>query len=76
MNYFVGDNGIEYRNFFVFNLSSVTQPIASAKKAPPSNVYNLMDALRASIKGGQREKPAKAAKKPKSAKPAAKRKAG
>src|SRR4051794_3996091 len=29
-NYFVGDNGIEYRNFFVFNLSSVTQPIASA----------------------------------------------
>src|SRR3954449_309977 len=25
------------------------QPIAAAKKAPPSNVYNLMDALRASI---------------------------
>ena len=23
------------------------QPIAAAKKAPPSNVYNLMDALRA-----------------------------
>jgi DNA end-binding protein Ku len=54
------------------------QPITTAKKAPPSNVYNLMDALRASIKGGQRtpaEKPAKAAKKSKSAKPAAKRKA-
>ena len=44
------------------------QPIATAKKAPPSNVYNLMDALRASIKGDQRaaaEKPAKAAKKAK-----------
>jgi DNA end-binding protein Ku len=55
------------------------QPIASAKMAPPSNVYNLMDALRACIKGGQRtpaEKPAKAAKKAKSAKPVAKRKAG
>src|SRR6476469_3193630 len=55
------------------------QPIAASKKAASSNVYNLMDALRASIKGGQRtpaEKPAKAAKKPKSAKPATKRKAG
>jgi DNA end-binding protein Ku len=56
------------------------QPIAAAKKATPSNVYNLMDALRASIKGGQRgapaEKPAKAAKKSKTSKPAAKRKAG
>jgi DNA end-binding protein Ku len=54
------------------------QPIAAAKKTTPSNVYNLMDALRASIKGGQRtpaEKPAKAAKKSKAAKPAAKRKA-
>ena len=41
------------------------QPIAAAKKAPSSNVYNLMDALRASIKGDQRtpaEKPTKAAK--------------
>jgi DNA end-binding protein Ku len=28
------------------------QPIAAAKKATQSNVYNLMDALRASIKGG------------------------
>jgi DNA end-binding protein Ku len=55
------------------------QPIAAAKKAHPSNVYNLMDALRASIKGDQRtaaEKPAKAAKKAKPAKAAAKRKAG
>jgi len=55
------------------------QPIAAAKKAPPSNVYNLMDALRASIKGGQRspgEKPAKVAKKTKSGKSAAKRKTG
>src|SRR5256885_1116000 len=37
------------------------QPIAAPKKAPPSNVYNLMDALRASIKGDA-EKPAKATK--------------
>jgi DNA end-binding protein Ku len=27
------------------------QPIAAAKKAPSSNVYNLMDALRESIRG-------------------------
>ena len=50
------------------------QPIAAAKKAPPNNVFNLMDALRASIKGGKgaasSEKPSKAPKK------AAKRKAG
>jgi DNA end-binding protein Ku len=55
------------------------QPIAAAKKATPRNVYNLMDALRASIKGGQptaAEKPAKAAKNSKSAKLASKRKAG
>src|SRR4029079_4858014 len=54
------------------------QPIAASKKAPPSNIYNLMDALRASIKGGQptpAETPTKAAKKPKSAK-TARRKAG
>jgi DNA end-binding protein Ku len=47
------------------------QPIAAAKKAPSSNVYNLMDALRASIKGDQRtpaENPAKANEKAKSAK--------
>jgi DNA end-binding protein Ku len=43
-------------------------PIAAAKKATPSNVVNLMDALRASIgssrpsKGGTAPKPKKAAK--------------
>ena len=30
------------------------QPIAAAKKAAPSNVVNLMDALRASLKSGER----------------------
>jgi DNA end-binding protein Ku len=53
------------------------QPIAAAKKTAPNNVFNLMDALRASIKGGNNassaEKPGKAAKPPKKA---AKRKAG
>ena len=29
------------------------QPIAAAKKAAPSNVVNLMDALRASLKSGE-----------------------
>jgi DNA end-binding protein Ku len=52
------------------------QPLAAAKKAAPSNVINLMDALRASLKStGKAEpatKPVKAAKK--AAKP--KRKAG
>jgi DNA end-binding protein Ku len=52
------------------------QPLAAAKQAAPSNVINLMDALRASLKSsGKAEpaaKPAKAAKK--AAKP--KRKAG
>ena len=42
------------------------QPIAVAKKSAPSNVYNLMDALRASIKGGKAsaaaDKPARVAK--------------
>src|SRR3954471_18535800 len=54
------------------------QPVTAAKKVPSSNVYNLMDALRASIKGSQRapQKPTKATKKPKPAKPAAKQKAG
>ena len=50
-------------------------PIAAAKKSAPSNVVNLMDALKASIKGDRKApavKPAKAAKKV--AKP--KRKAG
>jgi DNA end-binding protein Ku len=52
------------------------QPLAAAKQAAPSNVINLMDALRASLKStGKAEpatKPAKVAKK--AAKP--KRKAG
>src|SRR3954449_916449 len=51
-------------------------PIAATKKQAPSNVVDLMSALKASIAGGQRTpaagKPAKAAKKSKSA---AKRKA-
>ena len=54
------------------------QPIATAKKPAPSNVYNLMDALRASIKGGKTpaaaDKPARTAKKSKPSRPAAKRK--
>jgi DNA end-binding protein Ku len=51
-------------------------PIASTKKQAPSNIVDLMSALKASIQGGKRtpaaEKPAKA---PKKSKPAAKRKA-
>ena len=47
------------------------QPIAAAKKSPPSNVYNLMDALRASIKGDQRnQRKNRQTKKARSAKPA------
>ena len=42
------------------------QPIAAAKKAAPSNVVNLMDALRASLKSGeqrpQRRKPPRSAR--------------
>src|SRR6478672_6358901 len=49
------------------------QPIAVAKKPAPSNVYNLMDALRASIKGGKAsaaaDKPARVAKKSKPSRP-------
>ena len=63
------------------------QPIIAAKKAAPSNVYNLMDALKASIKSGTRTpaadpkpakavKAAKAEKKPKVLKASSKRKAG
>jgi DNA end-binding protein Ku len=46
-------------------------PIVAAKKAAPSNVVNLMDALKASLSGGRTpakaraEKPAKKATKPK-----------
>jgi non-homologous end joining protein Ku len=32
------------------------QPIAAAKKAAPSNVVNLIDALRASLKFGKRSR--------------------
>jgi DNA end-binding protein Ku len=40
------------------------QPIAAARKASPSNVVNLMDALRASLKGsGEAKTPAKKATK-------------
>jgi DNA end-binding protein Ku len=39
------------------------QPIAAAKKAAPSNVFNLMDALRASLKSGEKAPAKKAAKK-------------
>ena len=39
------------------------QPIAAAKKAVPSNVFNLLDALRASLKPGEKTPAKKAAKK-------------
>jgi DNA end-binding protein Ku len=39
------------------------QPIAASRKAAPSNVVNLMDALRASLKSGEAKAPAKKATK-------------
>jgi len=54
-------------------------PIAAPKKSAPGNVVNLMDALRASIKGGGQPAPATKptkTKKPAGTKAAAKRKAG
>jgi DNA end-binding protein Ku len=39
------------------------QPIAAAKKAAPSNVVNLMDALRASLKSGEKTPAKKATRK-------------
>ena len=39
------------------------QPIAAAKKAAPSNVVNLMDALRASLKSEEKTPAKKATKK-------------
>ena len=39
------------------------QPIATAKKAAPSNVFNLMDALRASLKSEEKAPAKKATKK-------------
>ena len=38
------------------------QPIAAAKKAAPSNVVNLMDALRASLKSGEKTTAARSEK--------------
>ena len=40
------------------------QPIAAAKKAAPSNVVNLMDALRASLKSGEKTTAARSEKTP------------
>src|SRR3954447_1372830 len=52
------------------------QPIVAAKKIAPSNVFNLMDALRASIKDGK-DAPAKdSPKTTKAPKKATKRKVG
>jgi len=56
-------------------------PITAGKKPTPSNVVDLMSALKASIAGGSRTpaaagKPAKATKKPKAKGTAVKRKAG
>jgi DNA end-binding protein Ku len=51
------------------------QPIVAAKKTAPSNVFNLMDALRASIKDGKGA-PAKESKTTKAPKRATKRKVG
>ena len=51
------------------------QPIAAAKKAAPSNVVNLMDALRASLKSGEKITAARSEKTP-AKKATKKRKAG
>ncbi|MBR1192055.1 Ku protein [Bradyrhizobium sp. AUGA SZCCT0240] len=52
------------------------QPIVTAKRAAPSNVFNLMDALKASIKGGKGPAAADKPSRKTRTKPAAKRKAG
>ncbi|MET3840424.1 Ku protein [Bradyrhizobium sp. OAE829] len=52
------------------------QPIVTAKRAAPSNVFNLMDALKASIKGDKGPAAADKPARKNRAKPAAKRKAG
>ena len=51
------------------------QPIAAAKKAAPSNVVNLIDALRASLKSGEKITAARSEKTP-AKKATKKRKAG
>jgi DNA end-binding protein Ku len=65
----------------LLNKKQKGQPIAKIETQSSGNVVNLMDALRASLKGdGKRNAeataPSKLAKKPSKAKPAAKRKAG
>jgi len=52
------------------------QPIAAAKKAAPSNVVNLMDALRASLKSGEKTPAAARPEKTPTKKATKKRKAG
>jgi DNA end-binding protein Ku len=52
----------------LLNKKQAGQPIAAAKKQAPSNVVNLMDALRASIKGGDKSIPRKGARAKKIAK--------
>jgi len=52
------------------------QPIAAAKKAAPSNVVNLMDALRASLKSGEKITAAARSEKTPAKKAAKKRKTG
>jgi DNA end-binding protein Ku len=62
----------------LLNKKQSGQPIARAETRSTGNVVNLMDALRASLKGGaDRDVPSqKSSKKAAKAKPAAKRKAG
>jgi DNA end-binding protein Ku len=61
----------------LLNKKQKGQPIARAETRSTGNVVNLMDALRASLKGAGREAaPNKTSKKPGKAKPPAKRKAG
>src|SRR6478609_2059512 len=52
------------------------QPIAAARKAAPSNVVNLMDALRASLKSGEKTPAAARSEKTPAKKATKKRKAG
>lgn len=50
-------------------------PVTVAKNQTPSNVVDLMSALKASIQGGRRTPAEQKSPKPKKSKPAAKRKA-
>jgi DNA end-binding protein Ku len=61
----------------LLNKKQSGQPIARAETRPTGNVVNLMDALRASLKGvGREAAPNKTSKKPGKTRPPAKRKAG